>query len=490
MKYSHRVMSESLQMSFRRLLNVALILTCSALLVHAQRNESASPATQTSSSGAAKPLTAPVGGTEREDAQASATTGETKAPDRITALRSMIKDAKTDSERARLHRLLVDYLVALNRKSEAIDELRAMSREDRVDPVGFYNLGNALARLEDTDTAIDVYRKAIKQRHGNYSHALNNLGVVLLRQGRWDEAQEALESALKLENFHYGEASYNMGRLYAARGEADLAIREWTRALVVQPDHADAAVALARALAEDGSPERGLAVLDAFLARKASSTEVADARREILFNSGEGEATSASNISNTAATSAAKVANVKSDSGKHSLATTPTLTVDQETYDLLGRARAARADGRNEEAATLYRRVLSRKEGFFAPANLELGFVLSSLKRYDEAAAMFETLVAREGARYPIAYYHLGRKYELLGKLDLAAGAFEKAAAAFDETNPQFLLDLSRVRELAGNYKAALKAMEDYVSISQKIGHVPEWTTERLAELRQKAETK
>ena len=411
-----------------------------------------------------------------------------KSVDRISTLRSQIQNAKDEQERVRLHRLLVDYLVALNRKGEAIDELRAMSREDRVDPIGFYNIGNALARLGDTDAAIDAYRKAIKQRHGNYSHAFNNLGVVLLRQGRWDEAAEALQSALKLENFHYGEASYNLGRLYAARGEMDLAMREWTRALQVQPDHADAAVALARTLAEDGSPERGLAVLDAFLARRGSNAEVEDARREILFSSVE-EA-SADNISNTTATTSAKAEGAKSEDGKHSSTTPRTLAVDQETYDLLGRARAARADGRNEEAATLYRRVLSRKEGFFAPANLELGFVLSSLKRYDEAAAMFESVVSREGARYPVAYYHLGRQYESLGKLDLAEEAFEKAAAAYDDTNPQFLLDVSRVREKKGDYKAALKAVEDYVSISRKLGRVPEWTNERLAELRKKAETK
>src|SRR5436305_15067760 len=84
-----------------------------------------------------------------------------KSGDRISTLRAQIQNAKTDGERARLHRLLVDYLVALNRKGEAIDELRVMSREERVDPIGFYNLGNALARLGDADTAIDAYRKAI-----------------------------------------------------------------------------------------------------------------------------------------------------------------------------------------------------------------------------------------------------------------------------------------------------------------------------------------
>ncbi|MDT5061802.1 MAG: hypothetical protein QOH63_2261 [Acidobacteriota bacterium] len=442
-----------------------------------------------------------------------------KSVDRLNALRSEIEDAKTDAERNRLQRTLVDYLVALNKKSEAIEDLRAWSRAERLDPIGFYNLGNALARLGDTDTAIEAYRKAIKQRHGNYARALNNLGVVLLRQGRWDEAQEALLSALRQENFRYGEASYNLGRLYSMRGEADLAIREWTRALVVQPEHADAAIALARALAEDGNPERGLAVLDTFITRHGPTDDLAGARREILFGGGvsepaKSEATSTANGAGvntpvTRSSSAAitvtrdsvsdlssentgsgvkgrKTESGKSDGGKQASASLRPLKVDRETYDVLQRARGAREDGRSDEAVKFYRRALSLNGGFLPPANLELSFVLSAMKRYDEAAATLTMLTNREGARYPIAYYHLGRQYEAVGQLSLAAEAYEKAAAIFGDSNPQFLLDVSRVREKEGNTAAALVAMEAYVRISQLRGSVPEWSSERLTQLREK----
>jgi tetratricopeptide (TPR) repeat protein len=435
--------------------------------------------------------------------------------DRLSTLRLQIESAKTDNERGRLRRMLIDYLVALGKKSEAVAELRVMSREDRLDPIGFYNIGNALARLGDTDTAIDAYRKAIKQRHGNYARAFNNLGVMFLRQGRWDEAQEAIATALRLENFRYSEASYNLGRVYAARGEADLAIREWSRALAVEPDHADAAIALARAYAEDGSPERGLAVIDTFIERRGPSAEMTDARREILFGGDAREenrtevaptanvmrpakATNANSPapaprdasrlttasgSNTNARNSTKG---KSVGGKRASAALRPLTVDRESYELLQRARASREDGRNEEAAKIYRRVLSRNNGFFPPANLELGYVLSELERNEEAVETLATVAKREGARYPVAYYHLGRQYEKLGRFNLAAEAFEKAAAAYGDTNPQFLLDLSRVREKEGNAHAALAAMEAYVRISQSLGRVLDWSDERLAQLRQK----
>jgi tetratricopeptide (TPR) repeat protein len=442
------------------------------------------PAPQDKSSARAAESSAEPDG---DDSTATKSTAQdTGAPvvDRLAALRDQIASAKTEGERTRLRRTLVDYLVALNKKSEAINELRSMSHEERLDPIGFYNIGNALARLGDTDSAIESYRKAIKQRHGNYARALNNLGVLLLKQSHWDEAQESFISALRLEDSRYAEASYNLGRVYSMRGEADMAIREWSRALIVQPDHADAAIALARAYAEEGNAQRGLGILDAFISRRGSSPELTAARREILFGGETGAETSSTKDPGASATSSS--GSTKSGNDKHSSPAPRHLTVDQQTYDLLQSARAAREDARNEEAITLYGRVLSRNDGYFPPANLELSFVLTALKRYDEAVAVLATLVGREGARYPIAYYHIGRQYEALGQLDRAAEAFENAIAAFGDANPQFLLDLSRVREKQGNLVAAAAAMESYIRINASLGRVHDWSTKRLAELRQK----
>jgi tetratricopeptide (TPR) repeat protein len=523
---------------WRLSLMLALMLVFSSGATRAQNDLTGKPATttpaetkaaaaqakdeQTRARRVAPPLVSPDGAkATRTDAAKSGAESSVEDPplaignggERLNALRSQIEAARTDSERGRLQRMLTDYLVALGKKSEAIAELRVMSRVDRLDPIGFYNIGNALARLGDTDTAIDAYRKAIEQRHGNYARAFNNLGVMFLRQGRWDEAQEALATALRLENFRYSEASYNLGRVYAARGEADLAIREWSRTLAVAPDHTDAAIALARAYAEDGSPERGVGVLDNFIERRGASTEIVDARREILFGSSvavrqegstgaeaAGNSARALNASssgtNLAATADAGASNnsrksVKEKSGgvKRAASLRP-LSVDRESYQELQRARSSREGGRNEEAAKLYRRVLSRNNGFFPPANLELSFVLSDLERHEEAVETLSAVAKREGARYPLAYYHLGREYEKLGRLNLAAEAFEKAAQAYGDDNPQFLLDLSRVREKEGNAEAALSAMESYVRISQSQGRTLDWADERLAKLRHKVEPK
>lgn len=395
---------------------------------------------------------------------------EATPADRTALLRAQIQDAVDDKERARLRRSLVDQLVSLDRKQEAVAELRSMMREERFDPIGFYNTGNALARLGDAETAIDAYRKAISQRHGNYARALNNLGVLLLREGRWDEAQDALTNALRQENFRYAEASYNLGRLYAARGEAGLAMAEWTRTLSLQPDHLDAALALARAYAEDGSQERALLVLDQFTGRNVPSPEITAARQRIAALVAEpgklALKAGGENVSGAGAASA--------------------LSLDARAYEFLQSARAAREAGRYEESVGYYRRVLAARNGFFPPANLEMSYSLINLKRFNEAIAALGALTAKDGAHYPAAYYHLARLYEGQDQLSLAEQAYKEAAAIYGESNPQPLLDLSRVREREGNIVGALSALESYLRISERRGQRPEWAVEKVANLRQK----
>jgi len=314
------------------------------------------------------------------------------------------------------------------------DRINAIANSNAFDPVGFYNLGNGLTRLGHNEAAIAAYRKAITQRKGFYSRALNNLGVVLLRTGRWDEAQESLLSALRLENFHYAEASYNLGRVYAARGQNDLAAREWHRVLAIEPQHEAAKQALANA----GNEER--------IVVAASQP-------------------------------------VKPVANKSPVAPSKTLTIDQASYDLLQKARSAVERGKTTEAVADFQRLLRRQNGYFPPANLELSYALLTLQRYNEAQTNLLQVSRRDGARYPISYFHLARIYERNGDLKLAEAAFAEVAP----TNAQFLLDLSRVREKLGDYKGSLDAMERYVKLMQDQGQRPNWSDERLSELRTKA---
>lgn len=391
----------------------------------------------------------------------------TTAPqNKIAALRDEIAGTPNEQERARLRLKLANHLAEAGMKPEALSELRSISAEDHFDPQGLYNVGNAQARMGDSEGAVVSYRKAIDQRKGRYSRAYNNLGVVLLRLGRWDEAYESLISALRLENFNYAEASYNLGRLYDARGENDLAAREWRRALAIDPNHPAAKNALARA----GSAGE---IRVARTPANAPPRVTEKSTRRLP----ESERPSSNPTT-------AKPADKPRE--KPSRESSPAFSVDPETYAFLKSARAARDRSRHGEAVENYRRVLARMDGYFAPANLELSYALISLKRNDEAIVFLLPIVQKDGTRFPIAYYHLARLYELKGDLRLAEENFSQAAESYGEGNVQFLLDLTRVREKLGNLRGALTSLERYLSVMERQGQKPNWADERLGALRQK----
>jgi len=383
--------------------------------------------------------------------------------DSLSSLPEQIDAAPSGPERIRLQLELAEQLAAADKKTDAITELHAITNADVFDPQGFYNAGNALVRLGDYDEAIKAYRKAIEQRKGNYSRALNNLGVVLLREGRWDDAHDALLSALKLESFHYAEASYNLGRLYSARGETDLAIREWRRALAIDPGHGAAAQALANA----GS-EAGIVVRPEASAKEPTPTKNI---RSLPENSAKDSVSGGSS----------------SSSVSRSPAMAKVLTLDPVSYDFLQRARDFREHGKTQEAVENYQKVISRSHGYFPPANLELSYVLMNLKRNDEALANLLQVANRDGARFPISYYLLARVYEVKGELRLAEESFARAAATYKTKNTSFLLDLSRVREKRGDFKGALAALDEYIAEMKQLGLKPDWVDEKLSVLRREA---
>lgn len=425
-----------------------------------------------------------------------AATRPPSADEEIERLRSELKAADAES-RPRAQRELVDRLVALDRKADALSELRLMIHEDRLDPAFFFNTGNALARLGDANAAADAYRKAVAQRGGNYARALNNLGVVLTRQGRWDEAHDALTAALTQENFLYAEASYNLGRLHLLRGESNLAAREWARTLRLKPDHADAAAALARALAEDGDGKRAAAVLENFTARAARTganvpRQIAFAREAIAAaRDGDDDEREDSRATASPGASAPGVPGTSPRAAGDSAAPGASraagrrFELDASAHNVFQSARAAGERGQYEEAVRQYRRVL-KQSGYFAPANLELGLALSNLNRWYDAIDALQPVAQRDSARFPVAHYHLARLYERLGRHTTAAEHFARAAQLYGDSNPQMLVDLSRVRERLGDTRGALDAIEAYSVAIGKQGSVPGWVVERADALRMK----
>ncbi|MFL6336862.1 MAG: tetratricopeptide repeat protein [Pyrinomonadaceae bacterium] len=439
----------------------------------------------------------------REETARAAEAAADASGEETEALRAKAEAATNPAERARLRLSLAESLAEGGQGAEAVALVRSLVSEERFDPQFFYNAGNALARLGESDAAVEAYHKAIAQKRGNYSRAQHNLGVVLTRLGRWEEAEGALRAAMRLENNTYAEASYSLGRLHALRGESGLAAAEWARTLRLRPDHGDAAAALARTLAEGGDSEQALAVLDAYEARAARrgatvARAVTVARGEIVAAAnlytaarvtGAPRAVEAGAVEAGAKTKAELPESMALLRGVRASKAAPAqFVIEKPAYGLLLNARAARADDRPEEAVELYRRAIREGGGYLAPANMELGLTLVSLRRNEEAAASLLAVVRKEGGRYPLVFYHLGRIYEHMGRLAEAGEAFARAAELAGEESPQFYLDLSRVREREGRGAEALAAAEAYVRAMSRTGEAPAWARDRVETLRKQAQ--
>jgi protein O-mannosyl-transferase len=119
------------------------------------------------------------------------------------------------------------------------------------------NLGNALARKQLWDAAIDHLQEAIRLRP-DYADAYFNLGSVLFQQGRIDQAIAQWQAALAIRP-RDAEAHRNVADVLRKQGKVKEAISEYEQALNITPEDSVALNHLAWILAtcSDGSMRNG-----------------------------------------------------------------------------------------------------------------------------------------------------------------------------------------------------------------------------------------
>ena len=100
---------------------------------------------------------------------------------------------------------------------------------------------------ENTNT---LWEHALKVTHGNYV-AHNNLGVALASQGRVDEAIAQYSEAVRLKP-DFAEAYYDLGLGLASQGKVNEAIAQYSEALRLNSNYAEAHNNLGVALAGQG----------------------------------------------------------------------------------------------------------------------------------------------------------------------------------------------------------------------------------------------
>ena len=125
--------------------------------------------------------------------------------------------------------------------------------------VAHNNLGFLFLRRGELDKAISEFQAALDTRsrntqpHYSLGAALiqSNLGNALARKQLWDAAVDHLQEAVRLRP-DYADAYFNLGSVLFQQGRIDQAIAQWQKALAIRPRDADAHRNVASALRKEG----------------------------------------------------------------------------------------------------------------------------------------------------------------------------------------------------------------------------------------------
>lgn len=169
--------------------------------------------------------------------------------------------------------LQVRALIHLQNSASADAPVKARELLERAaqlapaDALLLYNLGRAALRMGDAAAAAAAFEQAV-HRDPRHLAARMNLARAYQRLGRLEEAeallrevQPLLETSLELTQLQArvrrdpadADAHYRLGRIFLAQGQQEVARRRFRKALLANPEHADAR----KALAETGnSPDR------------------------------------------------------------------------------------------------------------------------------------------------------------------------------------------------------------------------------------------
>jgi tetratricopeptide (TPR) repeat protein len=119
---------------------------------------------------------------------------------------------------------------------------------------GHFLLGNVLAKLNETDKAVEEYHLAIKLSPGQ-PRTYYQLALVLQAKQDKDEAKQQLEKAIAVDG-HYAPARVEMGRLLLGQSRFSDAVDQLTLAVKDNPSSEQAYFLLAKAYAGLGEKDK------------------------------------------------------------------------------------------------------------------------------------------------------------------------------------------------------------------------------------------
>lgn len=126
----------------------------------------------------------------------------------------------------------------LNQLETAIEDYNRAIALKPNDAEAYYNRGNAYRKLNQYAKAIEDYSKAI-EKNPKFGMAYDNRGVTYGRLNQYEKAFKDYEKAIEL-NQNDAVAYNNRGLAYAKLNQSERAIEDYNKAIELNPNYADA----------------------------------------------------------------------------------------------------------------------------------------------------------------------------------------------------------------------------------------------------------
>jgi tetratricopeptide (TPR) repeat protein len=112
---------------------------------------------------------------------------------------------------------------------EALRQYTELSRRGGGNWSLYYNMGNALTKLERYEEAVASYEKSIAM-NPKHARTYNHIGIALKKLREYDRAIRAFETAMQLDP-NFENAPFNLAALYFRLGDKENATRAFDRVL-------------------------------------------------------------------------------------------------------------------------------------------------------------------------------------------------------------------------------------------------------------------
>lgn len=150
--------------------------------------------------------------------------------------------------------------------------------------VADYNLGLVALAQGQSQTAMDLFRRAIRARPA-YAEAHNNLAILLSMQGQTNSAIQEFEITLLLAS-EYADAHFNYGKLLAECGRPDAALIQFLEAARLAPRDPEVHWQLGSLFAQAGKAEDALDQFQQVVRLKPDSPDAHYKLAQALLKSG------------------------------------------------------------------------------------------------------------------------------------------------------------------------------------------------------------